>query len=175
MTAIYITVPGQPRPLMRHRSTRPGHSYDPPENRRRKAAIVEAYMRDHAGRPPIPKGYAVMVCVDMMFKRPKRLGEQNVGLEHTVRPDLDNVIKLTFDALNGLAWNDDAQVSALSTTKRYCHIGEQPGIIISIDAIKQRWSFMRVIAMLQRNLLLLSQWRRTDDDETYESETYGEY
>jgi crossover junction endodeoxyribonuclease RusA len=36
------------------------------------------------------------------------------GLASEVRVDLDNAIKVTLDALNGIAWDDDKQVVRLS-------------------------------------------------------------
>jgi crossover junction endodeoxyribonuclease RusA len=35
------------------------------------------------------------------------------------RKDLDNMIKLILDALNGLAWKDDSQVVSIVATKRF--------------------------------------------------------
>lgn len=37
----------------------------------------------------------------------------------TSRPDADNIGKLIGDALNGVAWLDDAQVVEVSITKQY--------------------------------------------------------
>lgn len=37
----------------------------------------------------------------------------------TVKPDADNIIKVVLDALNGLVWDDDRQVTAVSCRKVY--------------------------------------------------------
>lgn len=37
----------------------------------------------------------------------------------TVKPDADNIIKVVLDALNGLAWEDDRRVTAVSCRKVY--------------------------------------------------------
>ena len=37
----------------------------------------------------------------------------------SVRPDLDNYLKLLMDAMNGLVWKDDAQVCYVSAFKTY--------------------------------------------------------
>ena len=47
----------------------------------------------------------------------------------TTKPDMDNVIKAIFDALNGVVWKDDVQVVALSTSKTY---GAAPGVTVEV-------------------------------------------
>lgn len=37
----------------------------------------------------------------------------------TGKPDLDNVLKLVGDSLNGICWADDAQISAVFTARTY--------------------------------------------------------
>lgn len=36
-----------------------------------------------------------------------------------VKPDVDNLLKSTFDAMNGLLWKDDCQIVSLEASKRY--------------------------------------------------------
>jgi Holliday junction resolvase RusA-like endonuclease len=38
---------------------------------------------------------------------------------HTKRPDLDNIIKIVCDALNGVAWRDDCQIVGVLAEKSY--------------------------------------------------------
>lgn len=40
-------------------------------------------------------------------------------LEYTGKPDRDNIMKLVMDALNGVAWLDDAQVNKGPVVRRY--------------------------------------------------------
>jgi Holliday junction resolvase RusA-like endonuclease len=37
----------------------------------------------------------------------------------TKKPDIDNLVKLVFDAMNRIVWMDDKQVSSLITKKVY--------------------------------------------------------
>jgi Holliday junction resolvase RusA-like endonuclease len=46
------------------------------------------------------------------------------------RRDIDNYVKLLFDAANGLLWRDDAQVVDLHANKRY---GAVPGIRLRLS------------------------------------------
>jgi Holliday junction resolvase RusA-like endonuclease len=42
------------------------------------------------------------------------------GEEHpTTKPDIDNVVKGIFDAMNNIVWKDDKQVCQLSVSKHY--------------------------------------------------------
>lgn len=50
-------------------------------------------------------------------------------------PDSDNLIKLTLDALNGIAWVDDGQVVSLSARKFYADV---PMTKITIFTLKAR-------------------------------------
>jgi len=48
----------------------------------------------------------------------------------TTKPDLDNIVKSITDALNGLAYKDDAQITSLLAHKVY---GEQAKVVIEIE------------------------------------------
>jgi Holliday junction resolvase RusA-like endonuclease len=52
------------------------------------------------------------------------------GTVHPMKkPDLDNVSKAVLDALNGVAYHDDAQVITLKVKKMH---GEQPRVVVSV-------------------------------------------
>lgn len=42
------------------------------------------------------------------------------GIFPTTKPDVDNVIKGIFDAMNEIVWKDDKQVVDVVVSKRYC-------------------------------------------------------
>jgi Holliday junction resolvase RusA-like endonuclease len=48
------------------------------------------------------------------------------------RPDLDNLVKAVLDALNGLAWRDDAQIHTLHISKVVAAGDEQPHVQVRI-------------------------------------------
>lgn len=50
-------------------------------------------------------------------------------VHHCKKPDLDNLTKFIFDAMNGLIYVDDAQISVLSTSKIYSSV---PSTLIRI-------------------------------------------
>ncbi|MGN7243268.1 RusA family crossover junction endodeoxyribonuclease [Bacillus paralicheniformis] len=73
--------------------------------------------------------------VDLTFVMPipkswsKKKQRESIGTLHTKKPDIDNLVKGAFDALNKVAWKDDNQVSQVTARKLY---GLDPGIIIQV-------------------------------------------
>lgn len=56
---------------------------------------------------------------------------------HCTKPDLDNLIKLVKDSLNGMFWSDDKQVYKVFAAKVY---GPIPQTIISIEQAAEKVS-----------------------------------
>jgi Holliday junction resolvase RusA-like endonuclease len=58
------------------------------------------------------------------------------------REDVDNLAKAVLDALGNwrkqgcLLWHDDAQVVTLNASKRYVLAGEEPGVRVSVRALR---------------------------------------
>ncbi len=121
-----ITIPICPVPQPRAR-VRIGNgrvwSYTPGEADAAKAAIVMYCKRLKLMPRETP------VRVDIRFVLPKPASVKR-DLP-CVKPDLDNLVKLVLDALNGVAWTDDSQVVELHTSKVY----GQPGIILEIEEV----------------------------------------
>lgn len=46
---------------------------------------------------------------------------RNESYPHIKRPDLDNLLKMYKDILNGVAWDDDSQVYKVKARKIYSH------------------------------------------------------
>lgn len=57
-------------------------------------------------------------------------GIENSGAGYTHKPDCDNIAKIVLDALNGLAYKDDSQITALLVFKEY---GEQAKVIVEVE------------------------------------------
>lgn len=51
---------------------------------------------------------------------------------HTKRPDLDNIVKILTDSLNGLAYTDDSQIAELHARKVY---GVDVGVSVEISSM----------------------------------------
>lgn len=58
----------------------------------------------------------------------------------TGKPDLDNVVKLIGDSLNGIIWQDDSQIASLHISRRFVEAGEQVevhvlGLVDQVEAV----------------------------------------
>ena len=108
------------RGKQRARTTRNG-SYTPAETRRAMEAVATEWMRATSGRglprPLFGPHEAVAVAITTYRPLPASRPARVESEADTYRPDLDNVAKLVLDALDGLAWADDAQVTYLEVTK----------------------------------------------------------
>ena len=133
---IQITVPGVPVPKARPRITRTGHAYTPKrtaEYEKRVALCVGREMRIN-GIQPFEKAIRLTVtavfAVPKSWTKSKREKALSGGLKHTTRPDGDNVLKAVKDALNGVIFDDDAQVFDSRIIKTY---GEEPRTEIIVE------------------------------------------
>lgn len=67
----------------------------------------------------------LQVKIEFYLQHPKSFTKKKIqaiedGLfKHTVKPDLDNLTKALLDALNDIAWHDDAQIVDLQIRKEY--------------------------------------------------------
>ena len=110
-------VPGKPEWLRRHRTTvRNGKPimFDPPQNREAKR-LIQQYARLAMAGSDWPLDGPLSVSLTFNVFRPKSSKRE----WPSVKPDIDNYIKLVLDALNGFVWRDDCQVVKIDATKWY--------------------------------------------------------
>lgn len=128
----------EPVEQARPRAARYGRSirvYDPPKVSKYKRQL-ECLARSQYKDSPLDG----MLEVDITFYRPvqKSLPKieraRRLSGEHrpTVKPDLDNYIKSTLDALNGIIWTDDARIVDLHAHKYY---SDDPRIELTVKAL----------------------------------------
>ena len=67
---------------------------------------------------------AVNMNIIYAFRRPKSLSKKERNeidggktVPKTTKPDIDNLVKAILDALNGIVWKDDAQVTQINIQK----------------------------------------------------------
>lgn len=128
-----IVIPGEPVPKGRPRMTRTGHTYTPARTRQYEKVIADAW-RTQSGEHLTG---AIRAEILAYFKIPtsqKKAVQKNMEaglIRPTKRPDLDNIIK-TLDALNGLAYDDDAQIVDIKAVKFY---DTEPRLEITLEEI----------------------------------------
>ncbi len=100
-----------------------------------QAAAIELQRSQHAGCR-FTEG-PVMLAVVFYLPRPKALlTKRNAGLPipHVKKPDTDKLARACKDALTGVVWTDDSQVTDLIARKRYCAAGTFPRVVIRVRA-----------------------------------------
>lgn len=133
VAVIRIVIPGPPRGKGRARSTKSGRHYTPEETASYESLIKLAGARAMAGREPLSG--AVQVEVRMHYPVPASASKKRRAamladqIRPTCKPDADNVLKAIFDGLNGVAFDDDKQISDLFVTRRF---RETPGLHLEI-------------------------------------------
>jgi Holliday junction resolvase RusA-like endonuclease len=127
-------VPGDPRGKGRPRFTKQGHTYTDSETKAYEQKII-AYYRKAFGGFRWPDGAFISVKVTAHYQIPKSATKAAVAsmqagkLWPSRKPDIDNVLKIVLDALNGVAYKDDSRVVCVEAEKVYSHT---PKLVIEI-------------------------------------------
>ena len=137
MQAISMALPFWPTPKGRPRfkvKYNRVYTFTPRDTREFENQISD-YYKGAAQGYKFPKGTPIIVSLDFGMHIPastsKRRKENMINglIHHAVKPDLDNLAKSVLDALNGVAWHDDAQIVELHVQKHYAL---SPHIYLSI-------------------------------------------
>ena len=98
-----------------------------------KAAVQMALQENHGNNPPLDG--PLHLAVEFFLPRPKSLiwkSRPMPQLPHATRPDIDNLLKSVMDAMKGMAWRDDTQVSEVVASKYICGGDDRPHVRIFI-------------------------------------------
>ena len=106
---VYGDVLGKPRP----RVNRNGRVWTPAKFKEYEKKIAKAYT-DWGGQ--LREG-PVEICVAVYRELPKSRSKKTVSEPDTFKPDIDNILKIVMDALNGVAYKDDSQVTKVYIAK----------------------------------------------------------
>lgn len=108
-----------------------GRAYTPRKTADAMESIRAAYAA--AGGAKAPDGAEVSVHITTIRPLPKTAPKSVEDEPDIHRPDADNVAKLVLDALNGTAWDDDAQVTDLVVGKCRRIRGAVPRTYVWVD------------------------------------------
>ena len=128
-------VDGQPVPQKRHRHTHAGRVYDPSTVAKRD--FLAATRAACPGLVPLEG--PLVAHLEFQFARPKSHYRKHGALRkgapshHTQTPDVDNLIKFVFDAINGHIFHDDKQVVAVHAKKTWSASGSTLVSVVPSD------------------------------------------
>lgn len=130
MEPLHITIPGEMRGKGRPKfSTRGGFARAYTDA---KTVSAENWVKtcavEQVGNPvlegPLSVSVAISVGVPVSWSKKKRAAALAGEIRPTGKPDFDNTSKLICDALNGIVWKDDAQITDARFSKRYAETPE---------------------------------------------------
>mgnify|MGYP002866505950 CR=1 FL=1 len=128
-----FTVPGEPEGKARPKvNTVTRSAYTPKKTRTYEAKIKGCYSLQGG----VKYEGAVRVRIIAFFKIPKSYTKKKRELIEagkllpTKKPDGDNIAKAVFDALNGVAYDDDKQITSYEVMKRYAYGGRKTECLV---------------------------------------------
>lgn len=134
-------VPGEPKGKMRPKASFfGGHArvYTPSKQVEYENWVRLCYERAHPGAEPFDRPLMVILRISLPIPRSESKKRRALMLEGrllpTKKPDIDNVMKSILDALNGLAYRDDALICAAAASKRYA---ESPGVWVELSPVNE--------------------------------------
>lgn len=136
---ISFFVPGVPvgkgRPRITTRGGKP-RAYTPAKTVNYESEVATVAHSAMDGSDPFAGPVALTITatfpIPPSWKKAKQEEARAGRLWHTSKPDGDNCLKALGDALNGIVWNDDSQVSRCAFAKVY---GDRPGVHVFVEAL----------------------------------------
>jgi len=129
MFTLQFVIPGPPVGKGRPRFSTAGgkpRSYTPAVTREYEALIAARAAEAMAGRDPLKTPLRVMIEATMSIPLSWSKAKRQAALDGDVypsRPDVDNIAKTVLDGMNGVVYEDDAQVTHLKVNKKYAQEG----------------------------------------------------
>jgi len=115
-----FTLPIDPTPKLRSRSTKLGFHYTPIKTKKFEYDLKILIQAQWKSAPlEIPLELAII----FQIKRPKSISYKKRPYP-SVKPDLDNLEKSCLDACNNLLWRDDALIIKVTKEKLYGNQGQ---------------------------------------------------
>lgn len=147
-----FTVLGKPQGKGRPRFTKVGNfarAYTPDSTVAYEELVRLEYRRqcqDYQFQEGVPLDVRIMAYYDIQKSVGKKKRQQMIShqLRPLKKPDCDNIIKCVLDALNQIAYKDDAQVVDCQIRKLYSEIPRIEVLIMESLPIKGREEMMKL-------------------------------
>lgn len=131
METVVFEVPGEPIGKARPRVV-DGHAYTPSRTKAYEQAVRLAYKQAVKDRPEGERFWGADVQLSLQiaafYQMPKKVTRQMKSAmlrweeRPKKKPDLDNILKIVADALNGLAYHDDSQIVHMDASKYWAAV-----------------------------------------------------
>ncbi len=138
--SVSFFVPGQPVGKGRPRASRTGKGirmHTPEKTASYENLVATAAHGAMRGAAPIQGACHVDMDIRLMVPMSWSAKRRNQALEGLVfptkKPDLDNILKAVFDAINGIVWEDDVQAVYVQAVKRYSAV---PGVHVNVKSVE---------------------------------------
>ena len=95
-----------------------------PENTKDYEMLIKQYFKIKYPRY-VALENRIKVTINAYFKVPKTTTKKDIALieegklSPTKKPDIDNIVKIILDSLNGIAFKDDNQITKIEVEKLY--------------------------------------------------------
>lgn len=132
MSKISLIIPGKPLGKQRPRVLKNGITYTPKETVNYETLIKELYIIQHFRKQlegPIKMHIRAYFSIPKGVSKRKKEEMIAGKIRPVKKPDIDNIIKIIADALNGLAYRDDNQIVEC-TIEKYFSDEERVEIVI---------------------------------------------
>lgn len=141
MKMVIFEVIGKIKGKARPRVTKSGHAYTPDDTAEYEKLVQLAYKSQCKGiffgniegskeKQPIEVHIRAMYAIPKSYTKGRRLAAVHNMLLPTKKPDSDNIAKIICDALNGVAYTDDAQIVKMRVDKVYTSGAERVAVWI---------------------------------------------
>lgn len=123
-----FTIPGEPKGKGRPRATTANgrvRTYTPEATANYENLVKVSFLQACGKAEPYEKDVPLVAKITAFFSIPQSVSKKKQAameageIVPTKKPDTDNIAKIVLDALNGLAYYDDAQIVVLSLQKTY--------------------------------------------------------
>lgn len=131
---IRFTIPGEPFGKQRPRVTKFG-TYTPEKTANYENLVKLCFRQEHKGK--LLEG-PLDISITAYYPVPKSTSKKKAGLmlaqliRPTKKPDCDNIVKIVCDALNNIAYKDDAQVVSCKVSKFY---SDRPRVVVKLEEL----------------------------------------
>lgn len=137
---IKFIVPGEPQGKARPRVVRMksgrSMSYTPDKTVAYEELVRQRFLAEAQGRRFADDAPIDIMSIPKSASKQKQMLMTSGALFPQKKPDLDNIMKIVCDALNGIAYKDDAQIVNAKICKRWS--SEMPSVWVTIEGEERK-------------------------------------